>query len=130
MSKKRILIVDDDPAIRQMVRVILEAEGFTIVEADDGKAAVALLAAEPRPVNFAMVVLDVMMPGMNGLDVLTRLKLHHDTSSLPVLMLTAESKDSDVMAGYAQGAEYYVTKPFTRQQLLYGLSMVLTCDDG
>lgn len=125
MESKRVLIVDDDSDIRRMVRSILEAEGYEVVEADDGLKAVSVLANEPRPINFRMVVLDVMMPGMNGLDVLTRIKLHSDTSKIPVLMLTAEARTEDLMAGYAQGAEYYVTKPFTRQQLLYGLSMVL-----
>lgn len=121
----RILIVDDDPMIRGLVQAILEDEGFEVVQAEDGKIAVELLDKEPRPINFRMLVLDVMMPGMNGLDVLTRLKLHSHTENLPVLMLTGEDKADDIMAGYSVGADYYITKPFTRQQLLYGLNLVI-----
>jgi len=65
------------------------------------------------------------MPGMNGLDVLTRLKLQPRTQSIPVLMLTGEDKAEDILAGYNVGADYYITKPFTRQQLMYGVELVL-----
>ena len=61
---------------------------------------------------------------MNGLDVLTRMKLHPHTQNLPVLMLTGESKAEDILSGYNVGADYYITKPFTRQQLLYGIQLV------
>lgn len=121
---KRALIVDDDPAIRDIVKAILESEGYEVVAAEDGEKAVAILDSEPRPLTFAFVILDVVMPGMNGFDVLTRMKLHSHTASLPVIMLTGESKADDIMTGYGVGADYYITKPFTRQQLLYGLSIV------
>ncbi len=124
-GKKRVLIIDDDPMIRALVQAMLEAEGYEPILAEDGKHGIALLDAEPRPVNLALVVLDVVMPGMNGLDVLTRMKLHPHTQSLPVLMLTGESKAEDILAGYNVGADYYITKPFTRQQLLYGIQLVL-----
>jgi DNA-binding response OmpR family regulator len=121
----RILVVDDDPMIRGLVKAIMEDEGFDVVLAEDGKIGVDFLDNEPRPIDLKLIVLDVMMPGMNGLDVLTRLKLHAHTSSIPVLMLTGEDKADDIMAGYSVGADYYITKPFTRQQLLYGLNLVL-----
>lgn len=123
--KKRALIVDDDETIRTMVRAILEAEGYQVIAAADGAQGVSIVDKEPAPVNFDVIVLDVMMPGMNGLDVLTRLKLHSRTRDIPVLMLTAEAKPEDVLKGYEQGAEVYITKPFTRQQLLWGLEQVL-----
>ena len=122
---KRILVVDDDPLIRGLVKAIVEEQGYTAVLADDGKVGVQILDNEPRPVDFCLIILDVMMPGMNGLDVLTRLKLHDHTLSIPVLMLTGEDKAEDIMAGYSVGADYYITKPFTRQQLLYGIDLVL-----
>ena len=122
---KRILVVDDDPMIRNLVKDMLEAEGYTIVLAEDGQQGVDILDAEPRPIKFDLIVLDVVMPGMNGLDVLTRIRLHQHTQGLRVLMLTGEDKAEDIMAGYSVGADYYITKPFTRQQLLYGLSLVL-----
>ncbi len=125
MAQKRILIVDDDPMIRSLVQAILEGEGFQVVAADDGPKGIEILDAEPRPINFDLVVLDVMMPGMNGLDVLTRMRIHPHTQKLPVVMLTGEDKAEDIMAGYSVGADYYITKPFTRQQLLYGINLVL-----
>jgi len=121
---KRVLVVDDDPMIRGLVEAMLTAEGYTVVLAEDGRKGVEILDAEPRPLDFQLIVLDVVMPGMNGLDVLTRLKLHSHTSDLPVLMLTGEDKAEDIMAGYSIGADYYITKPFTRQQLLYGISLL------
>lgn len=122
---KRVLIVDDDPLIRGLVQAIVAEEGFETVLAEDGTAAMEILDNEPRPVDFSLVILDVVMPNMNGLDMLTRMKLHSHTQSIPVLMLTGEDKAEDLMAGYAVGAEYYITKPFTRQQLLYGIKLVL-----
>lgn len=125
MALKRILIVDDDPMIRSLVQAILEGEGYEVVAADDGPKGIEILDSEPRPINFDLVVLDVMMPGMNGLDVLTRMRIHPHTQKLPVVMLTGEDKAEDIMAGYSVGADYYITKPFTRQQLLYGINLVL-----
>ncbi|RMG44401.1 MAG: response regulator [Candidatus Dadabacteria bacterium] len=122
---KRILVVDDDPMIRALVESMLQAEGHEVVLAEDGKQGVEILDNEPRPVNFDVIILDVVMPGMNGLDVATRLKLHPHTQSIPILMLTGEDKAEDIMSGYSVGADYYITKPFTRQQLLFGLNLVL-----
>lgn len=124
-EKKRVLVVDDDPMIRGLVQAMLEAEGYEVTLAEDGAKGIEVLDKEPRPVNFTLVILDVIMPGMNGLDVLTRMKLHPHTSNLPVLMLTGEDRAEDMMAGYSVGADLYITKPFTRQQLLRGLEIVL-----
>ena len=123
MSKK-ILNVDDDPTIRMLVREILQAANFEVVSAGDGYEALKLVDAEPRPVGLSCIILDVEMPGMSGLDVLTRLKLHSDTQNVPVVMLTCQSTPEDFMQGYNLGAAYYITKPFTREQLLYGLNMI------
>ncbi len=122
---KRVLVVDDDPMIRGLVQAIVEDQGFKTILAEDGKVGVDIIEKEPTPIDIDLIILDVMMPGMNGLDVLTRLKLHAHTSSIPVLMLTGEDKAEDIMAGYSVGADYYITKPFTRQQLVYGLNLVL-----
>jgi DNA-binding response OmpR family regulator len=124
-GNKKVLIVDDDPMIRALVQAMLEAEGFKVVIAEDGEQGIKLLDTQPRPIDLNLVILDVVMPGMNGLDVLTRMKLHPHTQTLPVLMLTGESKAEDILAGYNVGADYYITKPFTRQQLLYGIGLVL-----
>ena len=125
-DKGRILVVDDDPAVRSLLQAMLEAEGYQVVTADDGAAGAKILDAEPRPVNFKTVIVDMMMPNMHGLDLLTRMKLHAHTSGLPVIMLTAEKKPDDILSGYTTGADYYITKPFTRQQILFGLDLVNT----
>lgn len=122
---KKILVVDDDPMIRTLVKEILSAEGHEVDVAEDGSLGIQHLEKEPRPIKYELLILDVIMPGMNGLDVLTRLKLHPDTQNIPVLMLTGEDKAEDIMNGYNVGADYYITKPFTRQQLLFGLDNVL-----
>lgn len=64
------------------------------------------------------------MPNVNGYDLLTRLKLHADTQTIPVIMLTCQSDPESLMSGYSVGADYYITKPFTREQLLYGVKLV------
>lgn len=127
---KRVLIVDDDPLIRHLVQEMLSAEGYAVTAAEDGKQAIQTLDSEPRPLQFEFIVLDVVMPGMNGLDVLMRLKLHPHTQSIPVMMLTGEDKAEDIMAGYEVGADYYITKPFTRQQLIYGVKLLLDKTEG
>ena len=123
---KNILVIDDDPMIRALLTAILEPEGYAIECAEDGSNGIEILdskeAEKEKP--FDLVILDVVMPGMNGLDVLTRMKLHTHTKNLPVLMLTGETKAEDIMSGYNIGADYYITKPFTRQQLLFGLRLV------
>ena len=120
---KRIMNVDDDNTIRLLVREILQAANFEVTSAADGYEALKILDSEPKPVKYDCIILDVEMPGMSGLDVLTRLKLHAETQNIPVIMLTCQSTPEDVMQGYNLGAAYYITKPFTREQLLYGLTM-------
>ncbi len=121
---RRVLVIDDDPMIRHIVESILSSEGYNVVVAEHGEQAAQIVDAEPRPVSFDLMICDVMMPGMNGIDFVNRMKIHADTQTIPIIMLTAESKSEDIMTGYEVGADYYITKPFTRQQLLYGISMV------
>ncbi len=121
----RILIIDDDPMIRHIVESILTSAGHTVVVAEHGEHAVQIMEQEARPITFDLIVCDVMMPGINGIDFVNRMKLHADTQNIPIVMLTAESKSEDIMTGYEVGADYYITKPFTRQQLLYGVSIAL-----
>lgn len=122
---RRFLAVDDDPMILHILVSILRSEGHEVVAAPHGEAAVAILEAEPRPVHFDMIVSDVMMPGMSGLDLLQRVKSSPDTVSIPFMLLTAENQDDDIMQGYACGADYYIPKPFTRQQLLFAVQTLL-----
>ena len=127
---KRVLIVDDDVNVRNLVQAMLEGVGFHVTVAEDGQKALDIITAEPIPLTYSLMVLDVVMPGINGLDVLTRIKLQPKSQSLPVIMLTGEDKAEDIMAGYNVGADYYITKPFTRQQLLYGVELVLGGGEG
>ena len=96
--RKRILIVDDDPLIRGLLKVILEEAAFEVVQAEDGLIAASLLDAEPRPLDFCLLILDVVMPNMNGLELLTRLRSQSHTKDIPVLFLTGEEKADDIMA--------------------------------
>ena len=122
-NRRRIFIVDDDAMTRTIIRTMLEASGFEVIAACDGEDLFRLLDSEPRPVNIHCIVLDVQMPGMNGFDALTRLKIHADVQNIPVIMLTCQSEPEDLLTGYQHGAEYYIPKPFTREQLLYGIMM-------
>lgn len=118
----RAVIVDDDAAIRDLVAAVLSAEGYEVSPFPDGRSACEAL--EKGTVSPTVIVLDMMMPGMHGLDVLTRIKLKPALAKIPVIMLTAEATPQDMMSGYAHGADYYITKPFTRQQLVFGLGIV------
>jgi DNA-binding response OmpR family regulator len=120
MSRK-ILVVDDNLDSIMIMRSILEARGFTVDVAQSGTEA---LAQAGRDVPD-LILLDVMMPQMSGLEVLERLKSNHATSKVPVIMVTAKMQDEDVMSGYQQGADYYIIKPCTAKQLMYGIGLVL-----
>jgi DNA-binding response OmpR family regulator len=120
MSRK-ILVVDDNRDSVMILRSILETQGFSVTAAHSGPEALALLA---RDVPDA-ILLDVMMPEMSGFEVLEKIKSTHATSKVPVIMVTAKMQDDDVMTGYQYGADYYITKPCTAKQLLYGIGLVL-----
>jgi DNA-binding response OmpR family regulator len=118
---RTVLIVDDNPDNRMIMSKILEVRGFAVQVAQSGPEALAQIEREVPD----LVLLDVMMPKMNGLEVLERLKASHATANVPVIMVTAKVQDDDVMRGYQYGADYYITKPFTADQLMYGISLVL-----
>ncbi|ABL82441.1 MULTISPECIES: response regulator transcription factor [unclassified Nocardioides] len=117
----RILVVDDEPPIRTVLRGYLEAEGFVVSEAADGAAALAeLRAGSAEPVD--LVLLDVMMPGMDGLEVLRRLRTVADTY---VILVTARSEEVDKLVGLGVGADDYVTKPFSPREVTARVKSVL-----
>jgi CheY-like chemotaxis protein len=120
MSRK-VLIVDDNADNLMIMRTILESRGFAVQVAQSGPEALAHMERDVPDV----ILLDVMMPKMNGLEVLERLKASHATSRVPVIMVTAKVQDEDVMRGYQYGADYYITKPCTAEQLTYGIGLVL-----
>lgn len=122
MSKRSILVVDDDPDSRAMVRTILESDGFAVEEASGGREALERM----ETYSPALVLLDIMMPEMNGYDVLVHMKQKAETQNIPVIMVTAKGDPEDLITGYKDyGVEYYITKPFTTRQLLAGVKLVL-----
>ena len=111
---KRVVVADDDPDIVDILTFNLEAAGYTVLSAADGEAARDLILSTTPD----LVVLDVMMPKMDGLEVLAILKAHPQTRTIPVVMLTAKASDNDLWAGWDAGADYYITKPFDLEELL------------
>lgn len=109
----KVLVVDDDNDIRDLLTIDLEMSGYEVLTARNGLEAEAM-AKEEAP---DLIVLDVMMPGRTGYEVLTSLRADDRTSAIPVVMLTAMTSDEDVWAGWSAGADYYMTKPFDYDQL-------------
>jgi len=124
MKKLSIMVVDDDPDILDIAKTILERSGYVVQTADSGMKVFSLLE-EKKP---DLIILDVMMPHMSGLEVLERLKGTAETSSIPVILLTAQVQQEDMQRGYKLGANYYVTKPFTGTQLINGINFVFSGD--
>ena len=116
-----VLVVEDDEMIAQVVRINLESEGFAVVHAPNGAAGLATIAQQ-RP---DLVLLDVMMPEVDGWTVLTRLREDPATASLPVIMLTAKAMPADQVRGYNLGANGYLPKPFAAQDLIEKVRDVL-----
>lgn len=107
---EKILIVEDDADIREGVRILLEGEGYSIMEAENGRKGLELLSEEPD-----LVILDVMMPGMSGLKTCEEIR---KVSYVPVLFLTARSQESDKLIGLMAGGDDYLPKPFSYSELL------------
>ncbi len=124
VSKKTIMVVDDNPDIVTIVKTILEVKGYGVQFAYSGQEVFNLLG-ELKP---DLIILDIMMPEMDGLEVLTRLKGDAGTASIPVILLTAKVQHDDVLGGYKMGADYYIKKPFTITQLMTGINRLLTKD--
>jgi DNA-binding response OmpR family regulator len=119
---KTILVVDDNVDTTEITKMILMAKGYEDVRvAHNGQDALAQIAAALP----ALIILDVMMPDMSGMEVLQQLRENPRTANLPVIMCTAMGQDQDFLEGYRCGADYYITKPFTAQQLMYGVGLVL-----
>jgi len=118
VSDQTVLVVDDEEAIAEAVRARLESEGFQVLVALDGPQAIEL-HREQRP---DLVVLDLMLPGMDGLEVCKEIQR---TSWTPVLMLTARTEEADKVAGFAVGADDYLTKPFSLRELTIRVKAIL-----
>lgn len=114
-AARRVLVVDDDPVIREVLSTILDLEDLDVTCAGSGSDALQLLADGPVP---DVVVCDVVMPGIDGLEVCRRLKADPDLAHVPVILLTARDRDEDRAAGIAAGCDDYLTKPFSPLALI------------
>lgn len=117
-NSKPILLIDDDEPLRDLVTEYLQGYGFTVKTLPDGIRAVETVAADPP----ALIILDVMMPGPDGFEVLQKLRAHSQT---PVVMLTAKGDDADRIVGLEMGADDYLPKPFNPRELLARIRAVL-----
>lgn len=117
----RILIVEDEPEIREMVRYILEHENFSISEATHAQDARQLLGEK----RFDLILMDWMLPGRSGLELVRELKQKTQTKNLPIIMLTARIGESDKVNGLESGADDYITKPFSPRELIARIRAVL-----
>ena len=124
-AKWKAFVVEDDPDMAELVARLLGGAGFEVDCAANREQVVAGLRKAPLP---DLIILDVMLPDVNGFDILQRLKGHAALKAVPVIMLTADAARESVMRGLAGGADGYVTKPFERAKLLYGVKSVLGID--
>jgi len=114
MAQEKIVIVEDDADIQELIRYNLAKEGFRVTTCDSGEEALARIPQQLPD----LVLLDLMLPGISGLDVCRDLRRTPATQSLPIIMLTAKSEEPDIVAGLELGADDYVTKPFSPRVLL------------
>ena len=114
MARTRVLVVDDEADIRELVRLNLAREGYEVFDCETGEQALS----QSRTKNPDLIVLDLMRPGMDGLEVCKKLKADPKTRQIPIVMLTAKGEESDVVAGLEVGADDYVTKPFSGKVLV------------
>lgn len=121
MGKEKILVVDDEEDILELVKHTLSKEGYEITGAHTGEKALSFAIEK----SFDMIVLDLMLPGLDGLEVAKRLKGHPDTRHIPIIMLTAKGEEADVVTGLELGADDYITKPFSPRVLLARIKAVL-----
>lgn len=119
MDKLKILVVDDESRMRKLVRDFLVKQEFEVIEAEDGEAALDKFYAEKE---IALIILDVMMPKMNGWDVCKEIR---ETSRVPIIMLTAKGEESDELLGFDIGADEYISKPFSPKILVARVEAIL-----
>lgn len=117
---KKILVVDDEEVIRKFLRIQLAKLGYEVKEAADGEQALEKLGKD----DFDLLICDILMPNKNGWEVMREVRSNPTMKDIPIIVLTAKNEDSDMFKGYDCGATYYMTKPFTKDQLLYGLKLM------
>lgn len=126
MPNISILVADDEPDVRTLVSTNLHNAGFHVIKADDGESALT----KARSHSPALAVLDVMMPGMTGMEVCRTLKADPSTASIAIVMLSSKSDEVDRILGFEFGADDYVTKPFSPRELVLRVQSILRRKDG
>lgn len=121
MAKESVLIVEDDPDIVELLHYTLEREGYSVAVAQNGEKGLA----EARRRKPGLIVLDLMLPGLDGLEICKALKAEDATKGIPIVMLTAKSEESDIVLGLEFGADDYVKKPFSPRELVARIRSVL-----
>ncbi|MEK4909819.1 response regulator transcription factor [Niallia sp. FSL M8-0099] len=116
----KILVVDDDPHIRELIRVILIKEGFSIMEAEDGEAAMSIL----EQAKIDLIILDIMMPNMDGWTLCREVRTYYP-ETMPILMLTAKGETTQKVRGFELGADDYLVKPFAPAELVARVKVLL-----
>jgi DNA-binding response OmpR family regulator len=122
----RIVVADDDPDIRRLIVFTLRRRGYDVQEAGRGDTALDLVRAQKPD----LVVLDVMMPGLTGLEVAEALKANAETATIPIIILSAKGQASEVNAGMGAGAQAYMVKPFAPQELAAKVAELLGPEKG
>jgi excisionase family DNA binding protein len=120
-GRRLILIVDDDERLREFVRVNLEMEGYSVVEAADAEAGLAALDEEPPD----LILLDVMMPEVDGWEMLRRVQERHGVGTIPVIMFSGKVEEEDLRTAASRGAQGFIGKPFNPQQLIESTKQLL-----
>ncbi len=123
MSKGRILVVDDEVYILQILEFSLGAEGFEVITANNGELAVEK-ATQAQP---DLIVLDIMMPVLDGYETCRRLKRQAETKNIPVILLTAKGREADKKLGFDVGAVDYIIKPFSPNRLISRIEEIIGC---
>lgn len=125
MSKRKILVIDDDPSIHDLLKVIFEEEGFQIMGPRRGeRAGNAGTGGKPD-----LIILDILMPEVNGFEVLEGLKADKETRDIPVIILSVQATSEDIDRALAMGADRYVRKPFQRSEMLEAARLALSNSD-
>lgn len=119
MSSNKIMVVDDDPEIREVLSILLSNEGYTVIAAEDGYRAVELVKVER---DIDLIVMDIMMPRLSGIEAC---KIIREESMVPVLFLTAKSHEQDKMEAYTEGGDDYLVKPFSKTELLMKIKSLI-----
>lgn len=121
--KKTILIVDDEPDIVNLTEKFLKLGEFDTISCNNGKEAIKII--EERYKDIALILLDIMMPGVSGYDVLSKIKTNEQFKHILVVLFTVKSFNEDIQKGKKLGADYYITKPFSGKELLNTITNIL-----